>query len=455
MSNLNNASDSVDSQFYFNSAKMSLETAGKKQAKSAAHKNGHRTAKKSKYLCSSPLIGGSSIFSIFYLNYNQFAAKGIHLKLNEHQYKTNLVAFKSASSNVNNGRYERLQASIMNKPLKFLKDLEKNLHKRLACVCFHALGALGLNNEEARRSISDNADLLSRIVDSVQILSNESGLITDNESVIRLVRNVSEDRLKEEVIDEDDEDEEDEDEDDDDDDDEENTGDYTSFNDVEMGQSDVDSEELDDEEENALDEWDLDEDSVINKNDASLLRLSSLCLMHSLSRSVQQLRTKFLDNKLWLPLIDLIKRIKTRKQKRIEIKKKNKKQPRLIKGDHDMFTDSNENSNNNENKMQTGSSNDEDLDDTNSGCDLYYYNGADLEGNLNEQNLITLTLAILANLLLEFSPSKEVMIKQDIIKLLVDFLDYRNISIKLNCMWSLMNLAYQTDFKIKQQILSS
>ena len=29
---------------------------------------------------------------------------------------------------------------------------------------------------------------------------------------------------------------------------------------------------------------------------------------------------KFLDNKLWLPLIDLIRRIKMRKQKRIEIK---------------------------------------------------------------------------------------------------------------------------------------
>ena len=342
----------------------------------------------------------------------------------------------------------------MNKPLKFLKDLEKNLHKRLACVCFHALGALGSNNEEARRCISENTDLLSRIVDSVQLLNN-SALedIADSENVIRLVRNVSEERLKEELIEEEDEDDEDEDDDDDDDDEDENGGDYVSSVDVEMGQSDVDSEDLDDEEENALDEWDLDEDSVINKNDASLLRLSALCLMHSLSRSVQQLRTKFLDNKLWMPLVELIKRVKSRKQKRVELKKKrgSNRKAKFIKEDHDMMIDSNENSNN-ENKMQTGSSNDDDLDELSNGLELDY---GDLEGNLNEQNLITLTLAILANLLLEFSPSKEIMIKQDIIKLLVDFLDYRNISIKLNCMWSLMNLAYQTDFKIKQQILSS
>ena len=344
----------------------------------------------------------------------------------------------------------------MNKPLKFLKDLEKNLHKRLACVCFHALGALGSNNEEARRCISENTDLLSRIVDSVQLLNDgvlEDIAESESENVIRLVRNVSEERLKEELADDEDDDDEDEDDDDDDDDEDENGGDCASSVDVEMGQSDVDSEDLDDEEENALDEWDLDEDSVMNKNDAGLLRLSALCLMHSLSRSVQQLRTKFLDNKLWMPLVELIRRARARKQKRVEWKKKrgSSRKAKIFREDPDMMIDSNENSNN-ENRMQTGSSNDDDLDELSSGLELDY---GDLEGNLNEQNLITLTLAILANLLLEFSPSKEIMIKQDIIKLLVDFLDYRNISIKLNCMWSLMNLAYQTDFKIKQQILSS
>jgi hypothetical protein len=86
------------------SAASAGEVLGKKQAslsrlkgssfKSSRGRNG-TAVRKSKYLCSTPLVGGSSIFSVFYLNYNQFAAKGIHLKLNEHQYRTNLVTFKS------------------------------------------------------------------------------------------------------------------------------------------------------------------------------------------------------------------------------------------------------------------------------------------------------------------------------------------------------------------------
>ena len=104
MSNLTN--DSVAEAEFCLSPKASVvsagEVLGKKQAslsklknsfKSSKSKNG-TAVKKSKYLCSTPLVGGSSIFSVFYLNYNQFAAKGIHLKLNEHQYKTNLVTFK-------------------------------------------------------------------------------------------------------------------------------------------------------------------------------------------------------------------------------------------------------------------------------------------------------------------------------------------------------------------------
>ena len=78
-----------------------------------------------------------------------------------------------------------------------------------------------------------------------------------------------------------------------------------------------------------------------------------------------------------------------------------------------------------------------------------------LDGDLNEQNLITLTLAVMANLLLEFSPSKEIMIKQDIIKFLVELLDYRNISVKVNCMWALMNLSFLAELKVKHQILST
>lgn len=46
------------------------------------------------------------------------------------------------------------------------------------------------------------------------------------------------------------------------------------------------------------------------------------------------------------------------------------------------------------------------------------------------------------------------LIENDIIAMLADFVDSKNISIKINAIWALMNLAYKTNQKIKQQILS-
>lgn len=47
--------------------------------------------------------------------------------------------------------------------------------------------------------------------------------------------------------------------------------------------------------------------------DATLLKLSALSLLHSLSRSVHQLRTKFLDIKLTNSVSYLIRRVKMQK----------------------------------------------------------------------------------------------------------------------------------------------
>ncbi len=38
--------------------------------------------------------------------------------------------------------------------------------------------------------------------------------------------------------------------------------------------------------------------------------------------------------------------------------------------------------------------------------------------------------------------------------MLTDFVDSTNESIKINSIWALMNLAYKTNQKVKQQILS-
>lgn len=117
----------------------------------------------------------------------------------------------------------------------------------------------------------------------------------------------------------------------------------------------------------------------IRQNINKQLRLSALSLMHSLSRSVQQLRTKFLDHKVWTPIIDLIQ--------------------------------------------------------------------------INDEHLICLTTAILANLLLEFSPSKETMIDYGIINILVKLVDHTQMSIRINSIWALMNMSFQSEQKTKQLIL--
>lgn len=46
------------------------------------------------------------------------------------------------------------------------------------------------------------------------------------------------------------------------------------------------------------------------------------------------------------------------------------------------------------------------------------------------------------------------MLSDDVIRILIDFVNYKNKSIRINSIWALMNLAYHADQKIKQQILA-
>ena len=47
------------------------------------------------------------------------------------------------------------------------------------------------------------------------------------------------------------------------------------------------------------------------------------------------------------------------------------------------------------------------------------------------------------------------MIEYGVVNILVKLVDHQNMSIKINTMWALMNMAFQADQKVKQQILSS
>ncbi|RNA42716.1 armadillo repeat-containing 8 isoform X1 [Brachionus plicatilis] len=262
----------------------------------------------------------TSLFSLFYLYYNQFSSQSIYYLLNEHQYKV-----------------------YMGKKYNFIEEFL--VYKRLISVGFQTLACLASNSEESRRVVSDSPDLLSRLIESIEI--NEESFDSDD--------------------------------------------DFSSLTDYKDGLIGDGAK---------VDEF---------KSDATLLRISSLCLLHSLSRSVHQLRTKFLDSKLWNCIIDLIHRLKAKNS-----------ECELIKSDDQM-------------EIQT-----EREDDF----------------SLNEKNLISILIAILANLLIEFSPCKETLLGDDVIKILIEFVNYKNKSIRINSIWALMNLAYHADQKIKQQILA-
>jgi len=365
------------------------------------------------------LFDYSSLFSLFYLNYNQFALKGVQFKLNEHQYRqlTSFNSLNTVNNSSNNVDLRRVN--------KYLCMLNQTVHKRLASVCFHALAALAANNEEARRQISENSGLISRLIDSVNLIE---GVPNTNESDIKKGINdlnylklddfLSGKHENEMQSEEDDENE---------------YIDEDSANIENQNEQDEENEFQDDEQEmneeaELIDELEEDFDDL-NQTDADLLRLSGLCLLHSLSRSVHQLRTKFLDKKIWLPILDLIKR---GRQRRMEKKLILKRRKRLIHT-------ANESSTMNAKKRMSSEIIDNIIDEdstpttTQQECSVVYSNEEEnseppvgvqvsvseqqldvdelssCDGSLNEQNLISITTAILANLLLDFSPSKEVI----------------------------------------------
>jgi hypothetical protein len=358
----------------------------------------------------SNIIEYSSLFSLFYLNYNQYATKGCQFKLNEHQYRQlsslnfNPVDFITNKSTIDyessKQKNEIQRVKIMERVNSYLCMLNQTIHKRLASVSFHALAALAANNEEARRQISENSGLISRLIDSVNLKQqdeNDENLKSnslDDLNYLKLDDFLTDLKMEQE---------------------------NDEINE-EHNEDDIDECELIDELEEDFDD--------LNQTDADLLRLSGLCLLHSLSRSVHQLRTKFLDKKIWLPILDLIKR---GRQRRIENKNLIKKRKSFLQIDQQKVSvkkrDSNEFLSNKEEDLisEETSKNlmvekeliSEDIESNQDSSRKMIKTETESEdsdlqeehvcdGNLNEQNLISITTAILANLLLDFSPSKEV-----------------------------------------------
>ncbi|XP_071792560.1 armadillo repeat-containing protein 8-like [Asterias amurensis] len=112
------------------------------------------------------------------------------------------------------------------------------------------------------------------------------------------------------------------------------------------------------------------------------VQLSAVRCLHSLSRSVQQLRTSFQDHAVWKPLMKL---------------------------------------------LRLGQS----------------------------EELMTIASSTLCNLLLEFSPSKEPIVDAGAVDLLCKLTSSQSTPLRLNGIWGLMNMAFQSEQKIKNSILTA
>ena len=313
----------------------------------------------------------SSLYSILYLNYSQYTTKAIQFNRNEHQYRELCLGRQILEQKGDSSVKMLARLSI------YLRMLEKTAHKRLASACFHSLGALASNSEDARRQITENSSLISRLVESLQVNLNRAKQEDecDNE-------------LKNELEEEDESDECEEEEDD------------LSYSKITEFLSEIKGELVGEQllQEGSEDEsaeqflTSLEEDfDDLNESDSDLLRLSGLCLMHSLSRSVHQLRTKFLDKRIWTPIVELIKRCRRRRLDKQTLIRKYRRL-RSIQTEQEMIQ-TNE-------VLPMDADNQSDQQQEEFSC----------EGGLNEQNLLSVTTAILANLLLEFSPSKKVIL---------------------------------------------
>lgn len=282
----------------------------------------------------------SSLYSYFYLSYSQFVTKGIHFIMNEHQYRFKNHILINNDKNNEKTQHEKLESMIMNELSAFTKDLDNNIHKRVVCVCFQALAALASNNEEARRNISENMDLMSKLIESIRVKTKNDNQNNFNQKLKfdEKLNKVEPSFIDEEELEEDYGDANGEEEDDDFEIDQsvDKNFDQDDNNDVIMNNNEEDLVNNDLHEFIVFVDKDLNDfsfflntknnsnsfnalNNLLIRSDSNLMRTSALCLLHSLSRSVQQLRTKFLDNQLWMSILDLIKRIKIRKLKRAEI----------------------------------------------------------------------------------------------------------------------------------------
>ena len=342
-----------------------------------------------------------TIFSLLYLNYNLYASNSLLVKSNEYQFRRlSLITLDPLIPlTFSPKKVERYCSKVLAKIKQNLSIFAHTMHKRLACICLHALATLSSNNEDARRQISDNPALIARLIESFQMSEERKSEETLRMSGLHL-------KIDDLIV-----------------------GVKVSFSELVTTGDEMKKEEVtnEDGEEELIN--DLEEDfEDMDQTEANLTSLSGLCLLHSLCRSVHQLRTKFLDNKIWTPILELTKRSHQKwSEKRLLSKRRRilrveqmeqEKQLKSIRISKKRGTDASiqmSNLDENEkflaesaelgfNQIFVKENPEEELEEDEESDD----DEPDYDGTLKEQSLLSILTAILANLVLEFSPSREV-----------------------------------------------
>ncbi|KAG8041237.1 hypothetical protein G9C98_002225 [Cotesia typhae] len=145
------------------------------------------------------------------------------------------------------------------------------------------------------------------------------------------------------------------------------------------------------------------------------VRLAAVRCLHSLSRSVQQLRTTFQDHAVWRPLMQLL---------------------------------------HGADKGVSGSLVVGGITSAVAASGITGGVSAAAAGADGEDDLLTVASSTLCNLLLEFSPSKEPILESGAVELLCSLTKRPDPALRLNGIWALMNVAFQAEQRVKSQILS-
>jgi hypothetical protein len=74
---------------------------------------------------------------------------------------------------------------------------------------------------------------------------------------------------------------------------------------------------------------------------------------------------------------------------------------------------------------------------------------------LSDKELLSYSLAVVCNVILDFSPAKELLVEERVLLRLVELTRHEDTCIRINAVWALMNATYQAGSSVKNELFES